>query len=134
MNLKLFSRGKPSKRPRRVRAGDIIIILVLAAIIGAMVNYSPGAIIDFIYSPVAGVILVVMILEFLWLKSGDRTRVYRIEIDRLRSQRRRDEDLLRRAHEIVDQAIEYPESEEKGRPGDWRQKAIDTRKDISDRL
>jgi len=129
-----FGKGGGKSRRIRIRSGDVIIFLVAVGVIYAAVFHRPGEIIDFIYSPLAGVILLVMIIEFLWLKSGDRTRVYRLEIERLRDQRRRDEELLRRAQEVIHQAADSPESEEEGRPGDWRQRAMDIDKDIRERV
>lgn len=125
---------KLGKRRIRVRSGDVIILLIIGVFVIAAINTSPGAVFDFLYSPTAGLILLIMILEFLWLKSGDRTRVYRLEIDRLRAQRRRDEDLLRRARDIIHQSVNNPATEEEGRPGDWRQRAVDVEKDIDHRL
>ncbi len=128
--------GGSTRRSRRsrVRVGDIVIVLLVCVSAVLLYNYSLADIFALVYHPVPGLIALVMIAEFLWLKSGDRTRVYRLEIDKLRGQRRRDEDLLKRAREIIDQAIVYPESEEKGRPGDWQTRARDAVKDIDERM
>ncbi len=126
--------GRKKSRRKRVRSGDLIVLLIAAVVIIIVYNYQVSDIVGVLYNPWVGVVLVIMILEFLILKSGDRTRVYRLELDKLRESRRKDEDLLKKARTIIDQSIEYPESEEEGRPGDWLMRAKDVVKDIGDRL
>ncbi|CAN5463503.1 hypothetical protein BH09SUM1_BH09SUM1_31360 [soil metagenome] len=128
--------GKLVKDRRRkgIRSSDVLILLFLGAMVLLLVNFRIGEIVEILYHPLAGLILVIMIIEFLWLKSGDRTRLYRLEIDRLRMQKRKDEALLERSRDIITQAVDYPDSEQQGRPGDWRQHAIDAASDITERL
>lgn len=122
------------RRGPRVRSGDILLVVVIFALVFIFATFKFTEIIRILYHPVTVLILTVMIVEFLWLKSSDRTRIYRLEGDRLRRLRAGDEALLRRAREVVQQAIDGPESEEQGRTGDWRQRAIDVTKDIDSRL
>lgn len=121
-------------RRSRIRAGDIVVMALVGALLILLYNYSLGEIVGVLYSPIAGLIILIMIAEFLWLKSGDRTRVYKLEVDKLRMLRRRDDDLLRRARTVIDQALSFPETEETPRPADWHRRAMDARKDIDDRL
>jgi hypothetical protein len=125
---------RPSRR-RRIRSGDVIILLIIGALVVAAFNFSSaGDFISFLYQPLVGIILLIIIIEFLWLKSSDRTRVYAIEIERLRSLRRKDEALLRETKKLLKQAVQHPETEEEGRPGDWHQKALNLSKDLDERL
>ena len=126
--------AKARGRRRRLRTGDIVLVMLLIGVFSLFYNFSLQGIFELLYQPVSGLILLIVILEFLWLKSGDRTRLYRIEIDRLRARRYQDEELLRRARAVIDQAVKGPESEEAGRAGDWRQRAVDTVKDLDERL
>jgi hypothetical protein len=88
--------GRLRRAAARVRNGDVLLAIVIGAAIVLLVNFSLAEIFGFLYHPVAGLIALLLIVEYLWLKSGDRTRIYRMEVDRLRQLRRSDEDLLRR--------------------------------------
>lgn len=121
------------KRRRRVRGGDVVVGLLFLGMLLSLFRFSVTDILALLYHPVAGLILLVVLVEFLWLKSGDRTRIYRIELDRLRRQRREDEELFRRAREVLVEAINSPEPES-GRPGDWRRRAVAVRDDLDQRL
>lgn len=126
--------AKTRGRQRRIRTSDIVLVMLLLGVVALFYNFSLQGIFELLYRPVAGLILLIVILEFLWLKSGDRTRLYRLEIERLRTRRYQDEELLRRARAVIDQAVKGPETEEAGRAGDWRQRALDTVKDMDERL
>lgn len=132
----LAATGSPSPRGRRprVRTGDVLIVIAVAGAAALLYNHDVSDIIGFIYNKYVGLVLLLLILEFLWLKSGDRTRVYFLEIEKLRARRRKDEELLKRSKEMIELAIKYPKPEEEGRPGAWMQRAKDTVKDIEDRL
>ncbi len=117
-----------------MRTGDVVILLVLGVLAVALVTLGPGGILDALYNPIVGLILLVMIVEFLWLKSGDRTRVYRLEIDRLRTLRRRDEDLLHRARDTVNEALDSPAENPATQRADWRRRANELRKDLKERF
>lgn len=122
------------RRRRRVRAGDVIIILALAVLATALVTLGPREAVNLLYNPIAGLILLVMIVEFLWLKSGDRTRVYRLEIERLRTLRRRDEDMLQRARSVLGQALDAPPEDSPLQSPEWRRRATELRKDLEERF
>ena len=117
-----------SRRGQRVRSGDVLLVVVVAAVALVLVNVDPATLFGLLYHPVAGLILLIMIVEFLWLKSGDRTRVYKLEIDRLRLQRRHDEDLLRRTRQLLNEAAKEPRAE------DFPQKVVELRREIEERL
>lgn len=85
-------------------------------------------------SKTAVMIFLALVFQFVLLKSGDRTRVYRLEIDKLRRLRRTDETLLKRAKELLVISADAPPTEAEGRPGDLRQRTMDLARDIEDRL
>ncbi len=121
-------------RRKRIRSGDIVILVIVAGLVAVFYNFTVDEIFNILYSPQTGLIVLIIIVQFIWLKSGDRTRVYRIEIQKLRDQRRQDEDFLRKAKEIVEVAIDYPNGEADGRPGDWQRKAKDLQRNLEERL
>jgi hypothetical protein len=85
-----------------VRSGDVALVSVIGGFFLLLANFSLGEIVGYIYHPVAGLIALLLIIQYLWLKSADRTRIYRMEIDRLRGQRRRDEELLRQCRDLIE--------------------------------
>jgi hypothetical protein len=93
--------GRVRKVPARVRSGDVVLVTLLGAALLLIFNFSPSEIFSYLYHPVSGVIALLLIIQFLWLKSTDRTRIYRMEIDRLRRLRRADEDLLKQCRTAV---------------------------------
>jgi len=125
---------KQTRLLKRIRTGDIIVVILFLSIPLLLLQFDFTELFAIIYHPVAGLILLVVLVEFIWLKSGDRTRIYKLEIDRLRRLRREDEELLRRARQVVQEGLINPETEEQGRPGDWHRRASDLRKDLQDRL
>lgn len=125
---------RTARRARRFRSGDLALLMLIGALVLVFVNYDPLEVLSFLYNPWVGIVIMLLLLEFLWLKSTDRTRIYRLEMDRLRDRARRDERLLRRARDLVSQGVEYPNGEADGRPGDWMQKAKDLRRELDERL
>lgn len=123
---------KKTRRPR-VRTADLLVLIVVGILGVAVFNLGKDQIFSLLYNPIAGLIVLIMIIEFLWLKSGDRTRLYRLENDRLRTKLRKDEELLKRGRDLLHQAIESAESEQ-ARPLEWHQQAISLQKDIDDRV
>ena len=125
--------GEEGRRRRRLRSGDIIVVLLFLVLLLMLVQFNFTELFAILYHPVAGLVLLVVLVEFLWLKSGDRTRIYKLEIDKLRRLRREEEDLLRRSRELINQARLHP-TEEDGRPGDWQRRASDLEKEIEEKL
>ena len=128
--------GKSHSRRRRhrIRTGDLILVIIFAVVVLLFLRYEFTEIAALLFHPIAGLIVLIVIVQFLWMKSSDRTRIYKLESDRLRDLRRRDEALLRRTRDIIELSILFPDGEKQGRPGDWRQRAIDLKRDIDDRL
>lgn len=112
-----------------MRSGDIALILLGFALIILLSRWHPTEIFAILYHPVTGLVLTIMIVEFLWLKSTDRTRIYRLESDRLRRLRAGDEALLRRAAEVLrERTTQVAESD-----ADWAQRASEVARDIESR-
>jgi hypothetical protein len=89
---------------------------------------------DILLSPTAVLILAVMVVEYVFLKSSDRTRVYGMENKRLREKRREDLDLLERARELLQDRMDsesFDSSEDKTR---WETRAEIVIQDIDDRF
>lgn len=119
---------------RRIRTGDIIVVILFLSIVLVVMQFDFTELFAIVYHPVAGLILLVVLVEFIWLKSGDRTRIYKIEIDKLRRSRREDEELLRRARKLVGDAIAPPKQEDPPPPDDWQGRAADLKRDLDERL
>lgn len=126
----------PKRLSKRIRTGDIIVVILFLAIILMLIQFDFTELFALIYNPIAGLVLLIVIVEFLWLKSGDRTRIYKLEIDKLRKSRREDEDLLRRTRNVLGEAIgkDSQSTTDESLPGDWRRRASDLHKDLEDRL
>lgn len=77
------------KRPR-IGSGEIIVVIVIAllALVGVTGNFH--TVVDWLYSPYAAVLAVVMVVEYLLLKGSDRSAIYRRERDAAREIRRDD--------------------------------------------
>jgi len=129
--------GSPSRRRRRgPRSGDVFLLLIVFIL--AMLFFAYGdSIIYKLYSQTAGLILIIMVVEYLILKSTDRTRVYEMENLKLREQRRNDRNILKRARSLLadkliqEEADSPPEEESLQR---WRTRAGDLVDEIENRL
>jgi len=130
--------GRPRRRRIRRRtpnSGDLFFLLAIFSLILVVVLVGFRDLTSLIYSRWAGIILLITVIQYLVLKSMDRTRVYQMENQRLRDLRRADRLMLRRARDIIEDrlAAEPPppaaeESEEKTR---WRTRAEEVVRDIA---
>jgi hypothetical protein len=77
------------KRPR-VGPGEIFVLLIIGLLVLAILTERFRAIFEWLYSPYAGVLVVVMVVEYLLLKGSDRSAIYRRERDAAREVRRDD--------------------------------------------
>jgi len=112
-------------RSRRPRSGDIFFWLVLFGFILAILAFAFDAFTSedfaklFIH-PFSLILALVIVVEYVWLKSTDRTRIYRMENRRLRERRRRDLQTLRRARELLDERAAVIERLPEPDPGQKR--------------
>lgn len=93
---------KEPRRPR-IRSGEIIILIVIGLLILVFFTGNVETILKRLYSPYAGFVALVMLIEYLLLRGGDRTALYRRELEAARA-RRRDELLATR--ELETQLVE----------------------------
>ncbi|MDK2972959.1 MAG: hypothetical protein PWP23_2714 [Candidatus Sumerlaeota bacterium] len=98
-------RSRRSRRQRRTaHSGDIFLIVLVFLIVIIAIIFDPQKLFELLYNKFAGLLLIVMAIEFLILKSMDRTRVYQMENARLREQKRVDRLLLKRSIELLREA------------------------------
>ncbi len=100
------STSSSQRHGKRRKAFDAVILLVFAAVAGYICYRFWDDLSAALYSSTAMIILVVMVIEFLILKSFDRTRLYRLENERL--VRRRNDDLraMREAESVLKRMIQ----------------------------
>lgn len=79
-----MSRKRGRTPPVRITAVEIVIIFIISLCVLLLVTNNVEAFISILYSPVAFLVLVVALVEYIILKSADRSRIYRIELDHLR--------------------------------------------------
>jgi uncharacterized integral membrane protein len=69
--------------------GTLAVLLILLLLL-LLVSNSVRTFLAIIYSPFAFAIMLIVVLEYVILKAVDRSRIYRLEIERLRSKRAED--------------------------------------------
>ena len=79
----------PRRRPR-FGSGEIIILIVIGVLILIVVTGNYARIIEAIYGGYTVLIAVIMLVEYLILKGGDRSDLYRRELEVARHKRRDD--------------------------------------------
>jgi len=99
--------SRARRRPRR-QAFDALILLVILGLVGYGIYRYFDEILEALYSRTAMVVLVIMVIEFLILKSLDRTRLYRIENRRLVRRRMADLQAMREAESALSDLIREP--------------------------
>ena len=117
-------------RSRKARPGNILLLAVVFIIIIAFMVFGPKKIVVSLYNETAAVILAIMIAEYLILKSQDRTRVYKIENQRLRDRRRVEAGLLRRSKALLEERLENSEFEDDEASVRWTVRAEDLSREI----
>lgn len=95
-------------RPRRrLRSGELATLITIGILGLILVTGNARGLLRILYSPTAGLIAVVMLVEYILLKGADRSALYRRELDAARSKRR--EDLLA-LREMEERIVELRES------------------------
>jgi len=69
---------------------EIILILVILVGVLLLITHDWDLFFSILYSPYSFILLVVIILEYIILKGMDRSRIYKLEIERLKRKRHRD--------------------------------------------
>ncbi|KPL09567.1 hypothetical protein AMJ85_06485, partial [candidate division BRC1 bacterium SM23_51] len=100
-------RPKP-RRARRVwlRTGEIILLAVAAFCLVVLVTQDLSLVTGLLYSPLAIVLLVVVFVEYLIIKGGDRSRLYLLELERMHEREQEHVAQTRRALEEIRGALE----------------------------
>lgn len=70
--------------PVRVTTMEVVIICVIALCVLLLVTNNVETFIRVLYSPISFLVLVVVLGEYIILKSADRSRIYKIELEQLR--------------------------------------------------
>ncbi len=127
---------KSIRKNRRRRKSAIPWIVGMVVLFAAFLIYYQNwlwDVFEILYGPTAGVILILMVIQYLVLKSGDRTRIYRLEIERLSRIRRNQEDLLRSTRTVLEPIVEgnteTVEEDER-----WNQQVQEIYKELKDRF
>jgi len=125
----------PKRTRRRRRApssGDLFFMLTIFIVVLLVVLVGFRDLTGLLYSRMAGILLLVVVIEYLILKSMDRTRVYQMENQRLRDLRRADRLLLRRARDVIEDRLEEsPNPDTPDEKKRWRTRAEEIVKDIA---
>jgi len=125
-----FRRG----RSRRPRSGDVFLVVLAFGLVVLFFSFEPYGILSMLYNPIAGLILLIVVVEYLVLKSMDRTRIYQLENRRLREYRRGDRVLLKRTRDAITESLAMNEDTPEEARLRWRAKAQNLLEDIRDRL
>jgi hypothetical protein len=134
--------ARETDRPRRRRirrrtpnSGDLFFLLALFSLVLVVVLVGFRDLTSLIYSRWAGIILLITVIQYLVLKSMDRTRVYQMENQRLRDLRRTDRLMLRRARDIIEDRLAAepapPAAEDNEEKSRWRTRAEEVVRDIA---
>jgi hypothetical protein len=136
------SGAREEERPRRRRirrrspnSGDLFFLLAIFSLILIVVLVGINDLTSIIYSRWAGIILLITVIQYLVLKSMDRTRVYQMENQRLRDLRRTDRLMLRRVRDIIEDRLAAepapPAEEQADERTRWRARAEEIVRDIA---
>ncbi|MEQ8820966.1 MAG: hypothetical protein RLY93_12050 [Sumerlaeia bacterium] len=89
--------GPRKRRRSRPSTGTIFFLVIVFVALVLVFGIGFDELLNTLYGRTGGLILIVMVAEYIILKSTDRTRVYRLENSRLRERHRRDIALIDRA-------------------------------------
>jgi len=97
---------KPRSTIRRKwpRLAEIALYAVAVFCLAVLLTRDVGAVISFFYSPWAILLLVFAFVEFLIIKGGDRSRLYLLELEKMRAREQEYVSRQRRALDEVRQA------------------------------
>jgi purine-cytosine permease-like protein len=94
------------RRPRRIHSSDLWVLLLFVAILFLFLSGTFENVLDVLYSRLAFVLIVVMLVEFLVLKTRDRSRFYRMQLQMTSNRRREDLRLLRETRDTLAECSE----------------------------
>ena len=79
----------------RIRNAWLILAIVIVFGAGVVMSGAGGKLIDKLYGPAALIIVVILMIQYILLKGRDRSRVYKIEIEKMRAKRHDDVERMR---------------------------------------
>ena len=136
-------RRRRGGRPHAPRLRPVWLILAILGVfaLGLHLSGGLGEFLQNLYSPVAIIVVVFLVIEYIVLEGRDRSRIYRIELDQMREKRRLDaaflrevEDELRRLEDgFSDPASSNPSPQPADRAG-LRERLAALRRRLSQRL
>ena len=100
--------GQKQRRARRVwlRGGEIVLLAIAAFCLAVLLTQDLGLVTGLFYSPLAIILLLVVFVEYLIIKGGDRSRLYLLEIERMREREQQQITRTRRVLEEVQATLE----------------------------
>ncbi len=94
------------RRGRWPRVGEILLYAVALTCAAMLITRDPWAVLQFFYSPSVIILLVVAFVTFLIVKGGDRSRLYLLELEKLREREQHYIGQIRRAHEEIQRTLQ----------------------------
>jgi len=88
------------------RAVEVVLLVIIVFCVAVLLTQDLDLVIHTIYSPLAIIFLVVVFVEYLFIKSGDRSRLYQIELERMREREEAYVARTRRALEEIHSTLE----------------------------
>ncbi len=126
------------ERRRTPTAAEILILVAILLCVLLLFTGSLSTFLSILYSPFSFIILVVIITEYIILKGADRSRIYRIEIDRLRDKRKDDiafsREIETELQRLVSALCELEATDAKQRRISWKKITEETREKLQELL
>ncbi|MCX8037947.1 MAG: hypothetical protein N3D11_13035 [Candidatus Sumerlaeia bacterium] len=94
------------RRDRWPRVGEILLYVVALTCAAMLITRDPLAVLQFFYSPSVIILLVVAFVTFLIVKGGDRSRLYLLELEKMREREQHYIGRIRRAHEEIQRTLQ----------------------------
>ena len=130
-------RGRERRR-RTVSGAEILFLVAILLCVLLLFTGSLSTFLSILYSPFSFIILVVIITEYIILKGADRSRIYRIEIDRLRDKRKEDiafsREIETELQRLVSALGELEATDAKQRRIPWKKITEETREKLQELL
>lgn len=82
-------------KPSRLKNNWIIAAILIVFVSGIVCSVGPAQFLKFLYNPAAIVLVVILMLEYILLQGRDRTRIYKIELEKLHEKRNQDIEFMR---------------------------------------
>ncbi len=94
------------RRGRWPRVGEILLYAIALTCGAMLITRDPMAVLHFFYSPSVIIVVVVVFVTFLIAKGGDRSRLYLLELEKMREREQHYIGRIRRAHEEIQRTLQ----------------------------